>query len=127
MGQMKHWGAFSIILIYCLFLAGCKREVLPAIRDGAVLRRDCLALCQQLSNGYVPRQKWPTSISELHPARVVYDSNVIEITVCQDTTKVSGYVVLVNDDTWPAIQYSSIEPTGIEGVYQFELPFVSKF
>jgi hypothetical protein len=123
---MKHWGAFSIILICCL-LAGCKREALPAIRDGAALRQDCLALCQQLPSGYVPRQKWPASISELNPAKVVYDSNVIEITLRQDTTKVSGYVVLVEDDTRPSIQYSSIEPTGIKGVYQFELPFVSKF
>ena len=124
---MKFWGVFSIIVVYCLILVGCKREVLPAIRDGAALRRDCVALGQQLPSEYIPRQKWSASISELQPAKVVYDSNVIEITVRQDSTKVSGYVVLVKEETWPAIHYSSIEPTGTEGVYKFELPYVSKF
>ncbi|EEF62474.1 hypothetical protein [Pedosphaera parvula] len=124
---MKGWGVITCGLICSLLLVGCKHEVLPAIRDGAILRKDCLHLCTQLPNGYVPSQDWPESIRRLCPAQVVRSSNVIEIVVHQSETELSGYVVLEGDQTAPLIQYSSIKPTGLDGIYEFELPFTSNF
>jgi hypothetical protein len=97
-------------------------SLLPSIRDPALLIKECAQLVASNPLGGIKSNKWPPSVSALHPVYVMSDGYDINITTFEDVGRGSrGYRIVPGKG--PIIVDPKYLTEICPGIYSWSEPF----